>query len=85
VDTSGIDAECGAVRTLDHELDLIRGAVAMVASGGAPRVRLANLRFGEQLLEQARRMATAAGVSVVPVWTSDEGGVSLIVEPIGDA
>jgi hypothetical protein len=73
------------MRTLEYELDLIRGAIALVASGGAPRVRLASLAFGEQLLEAARLMATAAGVRVVPGWTSDEGGASLTVEPIGDA
>lgn len=85
MDRSGINAELGVVRTLDHELDLIRGAIALVASGGAPRVRLVSLRFGEQLLEQAHRLAATAGVRVVPDWTSDEGGASLTVEPIGDA
>lgn len=71
-------------RTLDHELELVRGAIALVAAGGAPRVRLASLRFGEQLLEPARRLAAEAGVRLTPEWTSDEGGASLIVEPLGD-
>ena len=75
----------GAERTLDHELDLVRGAIAMVASGAAPRVRLTSLRFGEQLLEPARRMADAAGVRLVPEWTSDEGGAGLTVEAMADA
>ena len=80
---AGLDG--GVIRTLEYELDLIRGAIALVASGGAPRVRLASLSFGEQLLEPARDMAATAGVRVVPAWTSDEGGASLTVEPIGDA
>jgi hypothetical protein len=85
VDKSGISPEGRVLRTLDYELDLIRGAIDLVASGGAPRVRLASLSFGEQLLEQAQRMATAAGVRVVPDWTSDEAGASLTVERIADA
>jgi hypothetical protein len=84
MDTSGIASESGVLRTLDYELGLIRGAIGLVASGGAPRVRLASLAFGEQLLEPAREMAAAAGVRVVPAWTSDEGGASLTVEPLGD-
>lgn len=85
MDKTGIGSDSRVIRTLEYELDLIRGAIALVASGGAPRVRLASLSFGEQLLEPARRMATTAGVRVVPAWTSDEGGASLTVEPIGDA
>lgn len=79
-----MSSEPGVARTLDHELELVRGAIALVATGGAPRVRLASLRFGEQLLEPAGRLAAEAGVRLTPEWTSDEGGASLIVEPIAD-
>jgi hypothetical protein len=73
-------------RQLRRELDLVEGAIRLVASGGASRVTLGALRFGEPLLEPARRRAGRAGVQVTPVWTaSDGGGIGLIVERAGDA
>jgi hypothetical protein len=77
--TGDPDAE-GAYRTLDHELDIVRGAIEMVASGGAPRILISSLRFGEQLIEPARRMANGTGVRIVPLWTTDEGGAGIAVE-----
>lgn len=73
-----------AVRTLDQELELVRGAITMVASGGATRVSLGGLRFGEQLIEPARRMALASGVRIVPLWMPDDAGADLAVERIAD-
>jgi hypothetical protein len=69
------------VRQLDRELDLVDGAIRMVASGEATTVRLGGLRFGEQLLEHAGLQAGAVGVRVSALWTStDEGPVGLLVE-----
>jgi hypothetical protein len=69
------------VRQLDHEMDLVEGAIRMVASGEATTVRLAGLHFGEHLLEQAGLQASAVGVRVSALWTStDEGPVGLLVE-----
>lgn len=76
------DATDLAVRTIERELELVRGAVDMVASGGAPRVQFAGLRFAGQLLAPARRMALQAGVRIVPLWHADEAGVDIAVEPI---
>ena len=74
------------VRQLRQELDLVEGAIQMVASGGASRVRLGALTFGEPLLERARRSAGRVGVQVTPVWTaSDGGGIGLVVERARDA
>ena len=72
-------------RTIDHELELVRGAIAMVASGGAPRVALGSLRFADQLLKPARRLALEADVRVVPLWTSADAGTGLAIERITDA
>jgi hypothetical protein len=72
------------VRILDRELDLIRAAIAMVASGAAPRVSLSSLRFGDQLLEAARQLAIPARVRVVPLWTSADAGTGLAVERLDD-
>jgi len=73
-----------AIPALDHELGLVRSAIAMVASGGAPSVSLGGLQFGEQLIEPARALALEAGVRIVPIWTSDEGGADMRVERITD-
>lgn len=72
------------VRTLEHEFDLVRSAIAIVASGEAPSVSLGSLQFGEQLLEPARRIALASGVRIVPLWSSDEAGAGLSFEPMTD-
>jgi len=73
------------VLALEHELDLVRSAIAMVAAGGARRVVVAGLHFGDQLVEPARRMALQAGVRVVPLWPLDERGVDIAVERPVDA
>jgi hypothetical protein len=65
---------------LDRELSLIRDAIALVDGGASPRVVLAGLQFGDRLIEQARRMAAASGVSVVPLWTTDERGADIAIE-----
>ncbi|HZW01510.1 MAG TPA: hypothetical protein VFF55_08070 [Candidatus Deferrimicrobium sp.] len=75
-----------AEQVLDRELELVRSAISMVASGGASRVRLGGLCFGEQLLDQAGSLGRAAGVRVTPVWTaSDGGGVGFSVEEVRGA
>jgi hypothetical protein len=71
-------------RTLDHEMKLVRDAIAMVAGGGAPRVVVAGLRFGETLLAPARSLATQAGVRVVPLWMPDDAGADIAVERIDE-
>lgn len=68
--------------TLEQEMRLIREAIAMVASGGAPRVVLAGIRFGPSLLDSARRLALESGVRVTPLWTADETGADIAVERI---
>jgi hypothetical protein len=69
-------------RTLDRELAMIQGAIDLVASGGAPRVVLAGMRFGDKLLDQARRLAAASGVRVVPLWKARSEGADLAIEQI---
>ncbi|MBI3748700.1 MAG: hypothetical protein HY262_07635 [Chloroflexi bacterium] len=65
---------------IERELRMVREAIAMVASGYAPRVTLAGLHFGEALLEQATGWATAEGVRLTPLWRTDEAGVDLAIE-----
>ncbi len=66
--------------TIDRELELIRTAIAMVASGGSPRVVVAGLRFGDQILPRAQAMAYLNGLQVTPQWTLDENQTSIAVE-----
>lgn len=66
--------------TLEHEMLLVREAIAMVATGAAPRVVLAGIRFGDPLTDWGRRLAGQAGVLLTPLWRSDEGGTDLSVE-----
>jgi hypothetical protein len=72
-------------QVLDRELDLVSTAISMVATGGASRVQLAGLRFGGQLMDEARLLARSAGVRVAPLWSADDGdGVGLSVEGARD-
>ena len=71
-------------RTLAVELDLVRDAIRMVATGSATRVTVASLHFGDQLLESARTMAQQAGVRIVPLWSADESGADIMVERLSD-
>jgi hypothetical protein len=67
---------------LEREVGLIRGAIALVAAGGSPRVVVAGLHLGDALLPSARRMALEAGVRIVPLWAADESGLDIAVEPL---
>ena len=66
--------------TLEHEMGLIREAMMLVATGGAPRAIVAGLRLGDALLRPARKMALEAGVRLVPLWAADERGVDIAIE-----
>jgi hypothetical protein len=71
-------------QTLEHEMTIVREAIAMVAGGGSPRVTVAGLHFGEALLVTARRLAIDHGVRVVPLWLPDDAGADIAVERIAD-
>ncbi len=73
-----------ASQAVQRELAVVRTAIDMVASGAAPAVSVGGLRFGEQLIRPAERLALQAGVRVVPLWTIDESGADIRIERIGD-
>ena len=67
---------------LEREVALVNDAITLVATGGAPRVTVAGLLLGEQILPSVQRMADDAGVRLVPRWGADEHGVEIAVERI---
>jgi hypothetical protein len=68
--------------TLDRELQLVREAIAMVAGGGARRVVVAGIHFGDVLLAPGARLALEAGVRLTRLRTADGAGADLAVERI---
>ncbi len=66
-------------RSIDRELELVAGAIRMIAGGGAPGMTLIGLEFGPALLEQATPAALAAGVILEPLWRTDEAGCDIRV------
>jgi hypothetical protein len=67
---------------LDRELQLVREAIALVAGGGARRVVVAGLRFGDALVVPGSRLALEAGVRVTRLPTADDARIDLAVEQI---
>lgn len=65
---------------LEAELQMVRGAVMLVAAGGARRVVVANLRHGRVILEPARAFAAEAGLRVETLPTPDPRRVDLAAE-----
>lgn len=84
MDQSSDESNARVGRTLEHEMSLVREAIAMVAGGGSPRVTVGGLRFGEALLTTARGMAREAGVRLVPLWMPDDAGADIAIERITD-
>ena len=77
VDPFDVTVAQGAI---GHELDLVSSAIALVAGHVASRVSLANLRFGEQLIAEASRIATESGVVLRRVWSPASPALDLIIE-----
>jgi hypothetical protein len=69
-------------RALDHELGLVRDAIALVARGGSRRVVVANLRYGDELLDRVAALARQAHVRIVPLFMPDDAGSDIAVEAI---
>ena len=69
-------------RAEERELRMVREAIAMVAIGASPRVVLAGIRHGDDILVTARRLALQAGVRVNRLGQQEDRGADLAVEPI---
>lgn len=84
MDQSSNQSATPAGRTLEHEMNLVREAIAMVARGASARVTVGGLHFGEVLLTTSRGLAAEAGVRLVPLWMPDDAGADIAVERIAD-
>ena len=70
-------------RAMAHEMQLVRGAIDMVADDPWSRVTLGGLSFGEAILPWAVRSARQALVRLDPIWHFD-GGCDLVVYADGE-
>ena len=75
----------GGALILEREVEMVRGAIDLVAGGRVSAVTLAGLQFGEALVEVATGMARRAGVRVIPLWSADDARADIRVERREDA
>jgi len=61
---------------------MAREAIEMVALGASSRVVIAGIRFGDEILDSARRLALQSGVRVNTIRATEGTGADLVVEPI---
>ena len=66
-------------RTIDREVELLTGAIYLVAAGGAPSATVAGLRLGEAAMAVVAPLAADRGLILEPLWGADEGGVDVRV------
>jgi hypothetical protein len=57
-----LDLLQGNERNLEHELDLIRSAVALLAAGGAKRVTLVGMSMDERAVREAGFLVRGSGM-----------------------
>lgn len=62
-----------------HEMELVRGAIEMIADQPETRITLGGLSFGEQILPWAMRAARQSLVHIEPVWHADCARCDLVV------
>lgn len=61
---------------------LVREAIMLVAGRGAPRVMVAGIAWGEQVLDELRRPALESGVRLIARATARGDRFDVVVEPI---
>jgi hypothetical protein len=66
-------------RSIERELDLVVGAIRMVAGRGAPAITLIGLDFGPAVLDGCAEAARAEGVVLEPLWHTDESSCDIRV------
>ena len=71
-------------RRLAAEVQELRGALRLVATGAASRVTLAGLRFGDELAARFGAEAEAQGIRLEPLFWPEDKGCDLVVRRIDD-
>jgi hypothetical protein len=74
-------------RSIERELDLVAGAISMVAGHATPAITLVGLDFGPAVLATSEQQAREQGVVLEPLWRPDDTGCDIRVhslEPWGD-
>ena len=66
----------------DGEERLVREAILLVASHASPRVLVAGILWGEQILDRCKRAALEAGCRVIPKPADGSDRIDLVVEAI---
>ena len=69
----------GIERQLDREIAEVEAAIALVRSGAATSVGVANLRFGEEVLHHFEVVGVDRAVWLEPHWWPEDGGCDLDV------
>ena len=59
---SSVETAPGAAKDAEHQLDLVRSAVALIAAGGARRVTLVNVALDDATLREATLLARTSGM-----------------------
>ena len=67
---------------VEREINEVRAAITMVASGAATSISLNGLHFGDVLLERLRTTATEQGVVLEPRWWPFDAGCDITVRRI---
>jgi hypothetical protein len=69
----------GIERQLDREIAEVEAAIALVRSGVATAIGVANLRFGEEVLHHFEVAGIDRAVRLEPHWWPEDGGCDLDV------
>jgi hypothetical protein len=80
MDNAARSLDTSTRRRIEYEQGLVESAIAMVAAGGSRRVTVAGIRFGEELLAEATRVARHSGVALRPLWNLGDGACDIVVE-----
>jgi hypothetical protein len=71
-------------RDVEREIAEVEAAIALVRSGRATDVSIANLRFGEEVLRQVRARGADRGVVLEPLPWPEDTGADINVRRIDD-
>jgi hypothetical protein len=80
---AGVLIAHGQGSTAEHELHLLRGAIDVIASGGARRVTLVAMHAAEAILPEAQGLADEHGVVIRAIRSGKDDLCDIAVEPVG--